>query len=285
MDCFSIVSSLDKYWTSYGCVKLAGCASNVGAATFHPDVLLGLFSFEQCKYCFEQRCSRPFDCGFLLINKLCCHTQYQVIIKPFKLSLSKIEEIYVDSLGFLNVLRFDFCFKRSFWESPSLNAWGKGYECKLNSVEVSQITVFECMLGKRLDFGVLEITYGLERLISVLNPFWLKSFLLSSKECEFANVLGCVSVIHQFRLFNLYETYLHKIMSTGVLLFCFVYNAFLEMVFIYNVLCASLSLKRYILKLLLLKLQCVVCMLSSLIEKKLQIEDYILYNRRHLLSY
>ncbi|MFP3038365.1 MAG: glycine--tRNA ligase subunit alpha [Candidatus Hodgkinia cicadicola] len=151
-----------SFWTAYGCTSLEASEHKLGAATFHPEMIKLVMTSESCKLCYLQPTFRPFDSDYGLALKLQRYLQYQVVIKPFFGAAGKLYLRSVRALGLGSGLRI--VMRKSDWESGSLCAWGEGWECQLNSVEVSQVTVFKQICGVRCCVPVLEIAYGLERL-------------------------------------------------------------------------------------------------------------------------
>ncbi|AUG33761.1 Glycine--tRNA ligase alpha subunit [Candidatus Hodgkinia cicadicola] len=165
--------------------------------------------------------------------------QYQVAIKPFyglagRLCLSSLE-----CLGHVSPLR-KLTLKESDWETPSLGAWGTGWECVLSSLEAPQITIFKQMRGAERALPVLGIAYGLERLVCSLSHS-----RLNVTECglgfSYYN-LNCLCVVGSFRAFYILEQALLRIASARVFgVFYPACDMFLNLVWIYNRLTARLS--------------------------------------------
>ncbi|XXM93652.1 glycine--tRNA ligase subunit alpha [Candidatus Hodgkinia cicadicola] len=244
---------LDLYWTSLGCTRIAPSDQKVGAATFHPEMLRLVVGPTSCKLCYFQPTYRPFDSSYGLSYSLQRYFQYQVVIKPF---YGSAVQMYLNSLKCLGYTPsvFKLVLKESNWESSSLCAWGTGWECLLNSLEVSQITNFKQICGLKCSVPVLEIAYGLERLGCVLTSSRLQA---SASELGFNWCsLNFPCVRSMFALFSVLEQKLVAMWSTffwGV--FYPSYDVFLCLVNLYNQLVASPMLKRSVLRLFLIRLQ------------------------------
>ncbi len=159
-----LILALQQYWVRQGCVLLQPYDMEVGAGTFHPATFLRAIGPEPWSAVYVQPCRRPTDGRYgENPNRLQHYYQLQVVIKPSPL---EIQTLYLDSLRALGLdpLVHDIRFVEDNWESPTLGAWGLGWEVWLNGMEVSQFTYFQQVGG--LDcFPVLgEITYGLERI-------------------------------------------------------------------------------------------------------------------------
>ena len=163
-----LIFTLQQYWAKQGCVILQPIDMEVGAGTFHPATFLRAIGPESWSAAYVQPSRRPTDGRYgENPNRLQHYYQFQVIIKP---SPDNIQDLYLNSLRELGVdpLVHDIRFVEDNWESPTLGAWGLGWEVWLNGMEVSQFTYFQ-QVGGLPCFPVSgEITYGLERLAMVL---------------------------------------------------------------------------------------------------------------------
>ena len=163
-----LVASLQDYWASKGCVILQPLDLEVGAGTFHPATFLRAIGPEPWSTAYVQPCRRPTD-GRYGENpmRMQHYYQFQVILKPSPLD---IQELYLDSLRMLGFdpLVHDIRFVEDNWESPTLGAWGLGWEVWLNGMEVTQFTYFQQIGGLDCRPVTGEITYGLERLAMYL---------------------------------------------------------------------------------------------------------------------
>ena len=159
-----LIFALQNYWAKQGCVLLQPLDLEVGAGTFHPATFLRAIGPEPWNTAYVQPSRRPTD-GRFGENpmRLQHYYQYQVILKP---SPDNIQELYLDSLRHLglDLLEHDVRFVEDNWESPSLGAWGLGWEVWLNGMEVTQFTYFQQIGGLECKPVTGEITYGLERI-------------------------------------------------------------------------------------------------------------------------
>jgi glycyl-tRNA synthetase alpha chain len=159
-----LILSLQQYWAEQGCVLMQPYDMEVGAGTFHPATALGAIGPEPIRAAYVQPSRRPTDGRYGdNPNRLQHYYQYQVILKPSPLD---IQELYLRSLQHLGFdpLVHDIRFVEDDWESPTLGAWGLGWEIWLNGMEVTQFTYFQQVGGLDCRPVTGEITYGLERL-------------------------------------------------------------------------------------------------------------------------
>ncbi len=163
-----LILSLQGYWARQGCVLLQPYDLEVGAGTFHPATFLRAIGPEPWKAAYVQPTRRPKDGRYgENPNRLQHYYQYQVVLKP---SPDNIQDLYLDSLRALgvNMSEHDVRFVEDDWESPTLGAWGLGWEVWLDGMEVTQFTYFQEVGGLKCAPVLGEITYGLERLAMVL---------------------------------------------------------------------------------------------------------------------
>jgi len=163
-----IIFSLSQFWSEQGCVILQPLDLEVGAGTFHPASFLRAIGPEPFKAAYVQPSRRPTDGRYgENPNRLQHYFQFQVILKP---SPDNIQELYIESLKKLglNFLLHDLRFVEDNWESPTLGAWGLGWEVWLDSMEITQFTYFQQVGGLECKPVTGEITYGLERLAMYL---------------------------------------------------------------------------------------------------------------------
>ena len=159
-----LVLALQQFWADKGCVVLQPLDMEVGAGTFHPATFLRAIGPESWNTAYVQPCRRPTDGRYgENPNRLQHYYQFQVILKP---SPKDIQELYLDSLRYLGIdmVVHDIRFVEDNWESPTLGAWGLGWEVWLNGMEVTQFTYFQQMGGFDCKPVAGELTYGLERL-------------------------------------------------------------------------------------------------------------------------
>ncbi len=159
-----IILTLQQYWAAQGCVVLQPLDMEVGAGTFHPATFLRAIGPEPWSAAYVQPSRRPTDGRYgENPNRGQHYYQFQVVLKPSPLA---IQEKYLDSLRALGVdpLVDDIRFVEDNWESPTLGAWGLGWEVWQNGMEVSQFTYFQQVGGLSCKPVTGELTYGLERL-------------------------------------------------------------------------------------------------------------------------
>jgi glycyl-tRNA synthetase alpha chain len=159
-----LILQLQDYWSRQGCVIVQPLDLEVGAGTFHPMTFLRAIGPEPISSAYVQPCRRPTDGRYgENPNRLQHYYQFQVMLKP---SPKNIQELYLNSLKELGVdpLVHDIRFVEDNWESPTLGAWGLGWEIWLNGMEITQFTYFQQVGGLECAPVTGEITYGLERL-------------------------------------------------------------------------------------------------------------------------
>jgi glycyl-tRNA synthetase alpha chain len=163
-----LILRLNHYWAAQGCVLVQPLDLEVGAGTFHPATFLRALGPEPWNAAYVQPCRRPTDGRYGdNPNRLQRYYQYQVVMKP---NPDNILELYLGSLQALGVdpLVHDLRFVEDNWESPTLGAWGLGWEVWLNGMEITQFTYFQQAGGLECRPVTGEITYGLERLCMYL---------------------------------------------------------------------------------------------------------------------
>lgn len=159
-----LIFELQKFWSSKGCVVLQPLDLEVGAGTFHPATFLKSLGPEVWNAAFVQPSRRPTDGRYgENPNRLQHYYQFQVVMKP---SPENLQELYLESLQALGIdtLVNDVRFVEDNWESPTLGAWGLGWEVWLNGMEITQFTYFQQTGGLECSPVTGEITYGLERI-------------------------------------------------------------------------------------------------------------------------
>ncbi len=159
-----LILTLQTFWAGHGCVMLQPYDMEVGAGTFHPATTLRSLGPKPWKAAYVQPSRRPKDGRYgENPNRLQHYYQYQVILKP---SPENLQELYLDSLAAIGVdmTLHDVRFVEDDWESPTLGAWGLGWECWCDGMEVSQFTYFQQVAGFECAPVSGELTYGLERL-------------------------------------------------------------------------------------------------------------------------
>jgi len=159
-----LILALQRYWADYGCVILQPYDMEVGAGTFHPATTLRALGPRPWNAAYVQPSRRPKDGRYgQNPNRLQHYYQFQVILKP---SPPDLQELYLGSLVAIGVdaKLHDIRFVEDDWESPTLGAWGLGWECWCDGMEVSQFTYFQQVAGYECAPVSGELTYGLERL-------------------------------------------------------------------------------------------------------------------------
>ncbi|HVR44130.1 MAG TPA: glycine--tRNA ligase subunit alpha [Thermoanaerobaculia bacterium] len=163
-----LILTLQDFWAGKGCVIEQPLDLEVGAGTMHPATFLHVLGPEPWKVAYVQPSRRPADARYgenpFRLGK---HYQFQVVLKPSPL---EVQEIYLDSLRAigLDLERHDVRFEEDNWESPTLGAWGVGWQVLLDGMEITQFTYFQQAGGIDLAPIAAEITYGLERLTMFL---------------------------------------------------------------------------------------------------------------------
>ncbi len=159
-----LILALQRFWADQGCVILQPYDLEVGAGTFHPATTLRALGPEPWRAAYVQPSRRPTDGRYgENPNRLQHYYQFQVLLKP---SPDDLQQLYLDSLAALGVdpLAHDLRFVEDDWESPTLGAWGLGWEVWCDGMEVSQFTYFQQVGGFDCRPVAGELTYGLERL-------------------------------------------------------------------------------------------------------------------------
>ncbi len=164
----ALIGRLQDFWAKKGCVILQPYDMEMGAGTFHPATFLRAIGPEPWNAAYVQPCRRPTDGRYgENPNRLQHYYQFQVVLKP---SPADIQDVYLESLQFLGVdpTIHDIRFVEDNWESPTLGAWGLGWEVWLDGMEVTQFTYFQQAGGLDCKPVTGEITYGLERIAMYL---------------------------------------------------------------------------------------------------------------------
>jgi glycyl-tRNA synthetase alpha chain len=206
-----IILELNHYWADQGCVIQQPYDMEVGAGTFHPATLLRSLGPEPWKAAYPQPSRRPTDGRYgNNPNRLQHYYQYQVVLKPSPLD---VQELYLTSLKRfgLNPLEHDIRFVEDDWESPTLGAWGLGWEVWLDGMEVTQFTYFQQAGSIDLHPITVEITYGLERLAMYLQG------VDSVYDIAWNDTVSYGEIFHQaeveFSTFNFEEANVEKLIS------------------------------------------------------------------------
>jgi glycyl-tRNA synthetase alpha chain len=162
------IFGLSEYWASQDCVIALPYDMEVGAGTMCPETFFRVLGPEPWRVAYVQPSRRPADGRYgENPNRLAKHTQMQVILKP---PPADIQELYLESLSSLgiNLAEHDVRFEEDNWESPTLGAWGVGWQVVLDGLEITQFTYFQQCGGIDLEPISVEITYGLERICAFL---------------------------------------------------------------------------------------------------------------------
>ena len=160
-----LILTLQQFWASKGCVVHQPYDTEVGAGTFHPATFLRVLGPEPWRAAYVQPSRRPTDGRYgENPNRLQHYYQFQVVLKPHP---ENVQDIYLESLVSLgiNPLKHDIRFVEDDWESPTLGAWGLGWEVWLDGMEITQFTYFQQVGGIDLKPVSAEITYGVERIL------------------------------------------------------------------------------------------------------------------------
>ena len=225
-----MILKLQEYWSNQGCIIMQAYDSEKGAGTMNPATFLKALGPEPWKVCYTEPSRRPADARYgENPNRLYQHHQFQVIMKP---SPDNIQELYLESLKKLGIKpeEHDIRFVEDNWESPTLGAWGLGWEVWLDGMEITQFTYFQQVGSVDVKPVSVEITYGLERL----------AMYIQGKEnvydLEWVNGVTYGDVFHQneveqshynfeladtellFNLFDMYEKEAVRIIEQGFVL-------------------------------------------------------------------
>jgi glycyl-tRNA synthetase alpha chain len=163
-----LLLKLEHYWTTRDCILQQPYDIEVGAGTMHPETFLRVLGPEPYRVVYAQPSRRPADGRYgENPNRLYKHTQLQVILKP---SPADIQDLYLASLAAvgINLKEHDIRFEEDNWESPTLGAWGIGWQVLLDGLEITQFTYFQQCGGVDLDPISVELTYGLDRIAAYL---------------------------------------------------------------------------------------------------------------------
>lgn len=230
MDFQDIIISLEKFWGKQGCLIFQPYDVEKGAGTFNPATFLRVVDNKPWRAAYVEPSRRPTDGRYGdNPNRLRLHYQYQVIIKP---SPDDIQSTYLKSLKRLGIdpLHHDIKFIEDDWESPTLGAWGVGWEVRLDGMEITQFTYFQQMGGLDLRLIPVELTYGLERIGMCLqrvdNVFDLRwndrvSYrdVQYEAEVEFSRYnFEEVQASTQRKLFGIYEKEAKRLLAKGLYL-------------------------------------------------------------------
>lgn len=234
-----LILVLQNYWAEQGCLLMQPYDMEMGAGTFHPATFLRSIGPEHWNAAYVQPCRRPTDGRYgENPNRYQYYYQFQVMMKP---SPHNIQELYLDSLRLLGIdpLVHDIRFVEDNWESPSLGAWGLGWEVWLDGMEITQFTYFQQVGGLECFPVTGEITYGLERLALYLqnvedfrqlvwsragneNVTYADVFLQYEKEMSAFN-FDEAKVDALFSQFDFYETEAQRLLTVNLPLAAYEY--------------------------------------------------------------
>ena len=212
-----LILNLHRFWMDHGCLIQQAYDIETGAGTFHPATFLRSLGPEPWNVAYVEPCRRPTDGRYgENPNRLQHYYQYQVILKP---SPHEVQQLYLDSLEAIGikVAQHDLRFVEDDWESPTLGAWGLGWEVWLDGMEVTQFTYFQQCGGFDLQPISVELTYGLERLAMMLQDVHSVYDLAFNDQISYGQVHHQAEVEYShynfshadvemlFRLFDMYE--------------------------------------------------------------------------------
>lgn len=212
-----LIHQLLEFWGKRGCVIQQAYDLEVGAGTMHPETFLRVLGPDPCRVAYVQPSRRPADGRYgENPNRLYKHHQLQVILKP---PPSDVQDLYLESLSSVGVelQKHDLRFEEDNWESPTLGAWGIGWQVLLDGLEITQFTYFQQAGGQDLMPISAELTYGLERIAVFLNDTdsvfdlqWNEEFtygdLRTKEEYEFSKYsFSVANGSSLFEMFDLYE--------------------------------------------------------------------------------
>lgn len=230
LDFQDLILLLQRFWADKGCVIQQPYDIEVGAGTFNPATFFRVLGTERWRVAYVEPSRRPTDGRYgENPNRLQHYYQFQVIIKP---PPGDIQDIYINSLAFLGLkpLEHDIRFVEDDWESPTLGAWGLGWEVWLDGMEITQFTYFQEVGSIELNPISVEITYGLERIAMYLqgvdNVFKLKwtegvtyGYIHHQTEVEFSRYnFDDADIKMLFSLFDMYEKEALGLIEKGLIL-------------------------------------------------------------------
>ena len=223
-----MILKLQQFWADQGCIIVQPYDLEKGAGTFHPATFLRVLGPEPWNVAYVEPCRRPTDGRYgENPNRLQHYYQFQVIMKPAPKGIQSIYLRCLEQLG-LNPLEHDIRFVEDDWESPTLGAWGLGWEVWVDGMEATQFTYFQQAGGIELDPVAVELTFGLERLAmyiqnveNVYDLIWVgdikygdvhhrSEIEFSTFNFEYANI-----EMHR-RLFDEYETECNTLLEANL---------------------------------------------------------------------
>jgi glycyl-tRNA synthetase alpha chain len=225
-----LIIRLQDYWARNGCLIWQPYDVEKGAGTMNPATFLRSLGPEPWKVAYVEPSRRPGDGRYgENPNRLYQHHQYQVILKP---APSDVQDLYLESLSYLgiNPQAHDIRFVEDDWESPTLGAWGLGWEVWLDGMEITQFTYFQQVGGIDLDAVPVELTYGLERIAMFIQNCDNVFDLRWTAEVTYGDVFQKAEQEHSrysfeeadtaliLELFSLYEQEAGRLLEKGLVL-------------------------------------------------------------------
>jgi glycyl-tRNA synthetase alpha chain len=226
----TVIATLHQFWSDRGCLIVQPYDTEKGAGTMSPHTFLRAIGPEPWSVAYVEPCRRPTDGRYgENPNRYQHYYQYQVLIKP---SLDNIQEVYLDSLRALGIHPedHDIRFVEDNWESPTLGAWGVGWEVWLDGMEITQFTYFQQCGGIDCRPVSIEITYGLERLTMYLQEVNAFTKIQWNEHVTYGDVHLQGEIEHStynfeasnpemlFTLFGLYEQEARQLVEKGLVL-------------------------------------------------------------------
>jgi glycyl-tRNA synthetase alpha chain len=225
-----IIMALQRYWDRQGCVLHQPYDVEVGAGTMAPETFLRVLGPEPYKVAYVMPSRRPTDGRYGdNPNRVQKHFQYQVILKPAPADVQRVYLRSLEALG-INLKEHDLRFEEDNWESPTLGAWGIGWQVLLDGLEITQFTYFQQAGGLDLFPVSAEITYGLERIAtfiagvdSIYDLEWNREVsyrdVRHREEVEFSRYnFESANTAMLFQLFGLFEEESRRLAAEGLVL-------------------------------------------------------------------
>jgi len=240
------IRRLEDFWSAQGCLLAQPYDVEVGAGTMHPETFFRVLGPRPWKVGYVQPSRRPTDGRYgINPNRVQKHLQYQVILKP---SPDDVQQVYLKSLGALGIdlASHDIRFEEDNWESPTLGAWGIGWQVMLDGLEITQFTYFQQAGGIELTPVSAELTYGLERIEMFLQDVDSMYDLHWSETCTYREVrfdeevqfsrynFEIADIPTLFDLFDRWEQECRRLLDTG--LYLPAYDAVLKCSHVFNLL-------------------------------------------------
>lgn len=231
-----LIMTLENYWKEKGAIILQPYDIEKGAGTMNPNTFLRSLGPEEWKVVYVEPSRRPADGRYgENPNRLYQHHQLQVILKP---SPEDVQQLYLDSLFAIGIdpKKHDIRFVEDNWESPTLGAWGLGWEVWLDGMEVTQFTYFQQVGGVNLDLESAELTYGLERIAMYLqnvesvydiqyNENITYGEVFKNNEYEHSKYAFELADIDMLKkLFDMYETEAKRVIEDGIVIDAYDYT-------------------------------------------------------------